>query len=986
MKKSGLDPQIEKKLIELQNLTLDNESSVSGKFLMPLLKLLGYQDNEIKTNFPLKYSYYQEGTKRTKVDATMYPDYLLLVNDQKEWVLEAKRTTQSISKDEYINQVFSYARHIEIQVNVFALCNGDEFALYETKNTDHKPVFEFKRSELLDKWYEIFNRLSVKAFQETKNDLTISFRPIIPDYDPQKKRELIKWFLSFILDQYNLKFSSYKNKSDIAHDKYIDIFVETDQKDRGLLRYIDISNRTIIDQDDIIDLTSRFLEEEIYYIYLVTNIPSNAEADNYININNKKRPDEKIHIVSSEELPRLLMKSQSLSIPPYKDKCKGNVENITLLTTENKELYWAVEEINQKGVSDRVLIYSAKNEEFNIDSLKSLLHQNKLWVGCSIDNGNHNINEFNNNQISSQLELLQIEQNINYEIPIPHIPIAESFESDSACHPQDFIGREEIKKEFWNFINEVEEKKTDKRVFTIEGKSGYGKSSLILKLEQESQSKENIFFYQVDIRLLCLCSEEPFIIRSAIKHAIEESIKKNFTDLYNHSISISREGALFFNNQSIIKVRDYLKSNNKIIIICFDQFDYLFSRNHLKDIYKELASIVVQVNSLKENFNFIVGFSCRTGIPLPEDTVRDEWNQLKSTMKVLKEIKEFNNTESEEFLNKFSQRLSKDKNIKISSNLKKWLKENFGIFPYLLREICNIIYKKSAVSIVHKKLEELIKESFDEQLNELNSHPEQYKILMKIANDENISLLEESHAKELSILVEKRFLTYSQGKYTIPDIRKEYYSDKKLPEIPTKYIPRMNVNGSLYAMRHINKYKTKTEVMKLLVDDIKYAESTAKNFWIDIQNIFYVVHNSQNDQIVFSEEFHSHNQSNLDDYQIADYLSSYFRGHLIVKAILEKECIKNTESFNRETFKQVYCEIAVDRSKESKNDDPSRLLTWLCFAGIFELIKPLELYRLPQRTGSAKNKGKILECMIQLQEQDKIANNREDPTQLNLFS
>ena len=103
---------------------------------------------------------------------------------------------------------------------------------------------------------------------------------------------------------------------------------------------------------------------------------------------------------------------------------------------------------------------------------------------------------------------MEIEQTINSEIPIPQIPIAESFESDSACNPQDFIGRENIKQEFWNFINDVQNKNTDKRIFTIEGKSGYGKSSLILKLEQESQNKDNIFFYQVDIKLLCQGSSQ----------------------------------------------------------------------------------------------------------------------------------------------------------------------------------------------------------------------------------------------------------------------------------------------------------------------------------------------------------------------------------------------------------------------------------------------------------------------------------------------
>ena len=102
----------------------------------------------------------------------------------------------------------------------------------------------------------------------------------------------------------------------------------------------------------------------------------------------------------------------------------------------------------------------------------------------------------------------------------------------------------------------------------------------------------------------------------------------------------------------------------------------------------------------------------------------------------------------------------------------------------------------------------------------------------------------------------------------------------------------MNVNGSLYAMRNINKYKTKREIMKFLIAELTYKEDTADNFWIDIQNIFYVGHNLQNDQITFPEEFHNSTKSNLEDYQIADYLPSYFQRHLIVKELLEKDVLK----------------------------------------------------------------------------------------------
>ena len=186
MLKLPLEPHIEKDLIELQSLSLDNEASVTGKFLTPLLKLLGYQPNDIKMQYPLIYPFKHEGTTKTK---PKHPDYMLLVDGQKKWVLDAKHPSEFVSSKtinksvcKHINQVHSYAAHTEIQVEFFALCNGNKFALYKTQNTHYQPVFKFERSELLDKWHEIYNRLSLKSFQDTKTDLTIRFRQIIPQF------------------------------------------------------------------------------------------------------------------------------------------------------------------------------------------------------------------------------------------------------------------------------------------------------------------------------------------------------------------------------------------------------------------------------------------------------------------------------------------------------------------------------------------------------------------------------------------------------------------------------------------------------------------------------------------------------------------------------------------------------------------------------------------------------------------------------------
>jgi hypothetical protein len=71
MQKPRLDPELKKNLIELQSLNLDNEKSVREKFLMPLIKILGYQNNDIQLDPKLSYPFSHKGTKKTKISESI---------------------------------------------------------------------------------------------------------------------------------------------------------------------------------------------------------------------------------------------------------------------------------------------------------------------------------------------------------------------------------------------------------------------------------------------------------------------------------------------------------------------------------------------------------------------------------------------------------------------------------------------------------------------------------------------------------------------------------------------------------------------------------------------------------------------------------------------------------------------------------------------------------------------------------------------------
>ncbi|MBE9126073.1 MULTISPECIES: DNA methyltransferase [unclassified Coleofasciculus] len=197
------EPQILANLKALQSLSLGStEQDVREDFIKPLLESLGYRsgiENAIERNVSLKVSYVKIGTK--KINISTYPDYVLSVAQTRKWVLDAKNPDESVLDVEHIFQVHSYAMHKEINVRLYALCNGNELALYRTIDNTNEPVFYIRREELVERWDELYQLLSVEAFQ---NRLHYHVTPKIPPLK-EKSSNLSESHPKNIIDQEPLR-------------------------------------------------------------------------------------------------------------------------------------------------------------------------------------------------------------------------------------------------------------------------------------------------------------------------------------------------------------------------------------------------------------------------------------------------------------------------------------------------------------------------------------------------------------------------------------------------------------------------------------------------------------------------------------------------------------------------------------------------------------------------------------------------------------
>ncbi|HEV2380840.1 MAG TPA: DNA methyltransferase [Terriglobia bacterium] len=139
------------------------EDSVREEIILPILNALGYEasgPNRIIRSKPLEHPFLTIGSKKKPV--TLIPDYLLTVDGNFTFVLDAKAPGEEIKTGHNVEQVYSYGIHPEIRVEQFALCNGTEFILFDVRQKE--PILYFHVSEIQHYWEELEKYLApVKA-------------------------------------------------------------------------------------------------------------------------------------------------------------------------------------------------------------------------------------------------------------------------------------------------------------------------------------------------------------------------------------------------------------------------------------------------------------------------------------------------------------------------------------------------------------------------------------------------------------------------------------------------------------------------------------------------------------------------------------------------------------------------------------------------------------------------------------------------------
>ncbi|BAQ66197.1 DNA methyltransferase [Geminocystis sp. NIES-3709] len=171
------------------------EDSVREVIILPLLKSLGYTENNIIRSKTLQHPFLKIGSKKRKIN--LIPDYLLKIENNYAWVLDAKAPNENIKEGEHIEQVYCYATHPEVRSLYFALSNGVEFSLFKTSGND-TPILYFSLDEF-DYYYEQLSQfLSLNSFQLGK-----AFSYDEGDFFTQSRKDAKKDAKDFLVSQFD---------------------------------------------------------------------------------------------------------------------------------------------------------------------------------------------------------------------------------------------------------------------------------------------------------------------------------------------------------------------------------------------------------------------------------------------------------------------------------------------------------------------------------------------------------------------------------------------------------------------------------------------------------------------------------------------------------------------------------------------------------------------------------------------------------------
>ena len=727
----------------------------------------------------------------------------------------------------------------------------------------------------------------------------------------------------------------------------IDLIAEHKHKRETL--YVECKAKEKVSSDELSKFcfNVEFKEADFGYFFRTQDLEFQAGA--LLSEIRKKEKYKNLTFFEPNDIIRILTDAKLIVEPNDKLKSFSISKRFLAVTYFGDYLIYIIDESNL--IPSKFIIVDAQLKESFIDDEKIGLLKDEIGEIKNlnlIENASGNVN--NSNQIEIE-NISEVQESENWFDYLP-----------ASSERNHFVGRDYIRTKILEYFKEIQTNKSLKRIFFLNGKSGWGKSSLILEIKERCRNKhyKNKFFaIAIDTRSATSDNFVALSFNKIINSAYEHKFLER--DMFDQTISFTSNTDLF-SSSSIKTLLKKLESEDKYLVLIFDQFEDVFrKRNFFKSFYKFLTDVT------DRKPNLIIGFSWKSEFFVPsEDPNYHYWQQSKDQAKEFT-VGEFGEKEIDGIIGQLEGSIGK-----IEKEIKNRIKDSSHSLPWLTKKLCIHIFEQIEAGLEKDKLIESnfnIRDLFEKDKEQISG--DELTALKYIAqrayegNFFDISEVGDSiNNNTIDSLIHKRLIIKSGANFNIYwDIFRDYLVTNVIPPIGETYLLRQGVNLCLEVFllfEDVNKRETVNSLLEKHPKDI--GKNTIENTLIELRNFglvkkdneFYVV--AKKDIEVSKEGFVKYTTEKLKNY--TPYLS-------LKKMNLTRISKDDILKILKQTYKQKFKDDTLEGY--AKNT-----INWFLFSDIDIKSKIVE----PTKGRGLGNSYKHYSKNTPLSERDSVLPNR----------
>lgn len=322
-------------------------------------------------------------------------------------------------------------------------------------------------------------------------------------------------------------------------------------RDRSETAYIECKARERLESDDIKRFVFNVGHREANYGYFISTIEFGHQVAGLIEDMKGKEKYANLHFWGPDKIFELLESAKTITLLDFSD-IKYTITKTILSYTYFGTFYILI--LMKNTIPSQFCVYDAKKafpiqDNDIIEKLKNNIPEIKdlEFLPMPSEDKQRTEKEFRET-------VAEVQESENWYDYLP----------SSTKH---FIGRKDLITNLFNFLNQVSSKKTSRRIFYIDGKSGWGKSSLITDLRGRSKNnryRNRYFVLAVDARSV---SSSNFVAL-AFNKLVENAIKSGFLrpTLFNQKLDII-SGFDILGSESIHQLLKDIENQKKTLII-----------------------------------------------------------------------------------------------------------------------------------------------------------------------------------------------------------------------------------------------------------------------------------------------------------------------------------------------------------------------------------------------------------------------------------